>query len=104
MYLSFLYRFYLGSKFTVVVTDLDIMKEVFVKQFDNFADRGSFAVSFEVTEGVHAGNWLNQQKIYILSSSHIVCRLLQVFWKRQMDILLGYFHLLVIPGRFPGTY
>ena len=46
MYLSFLYRFYLGSKFTVVVTDLDMMKEVFVKQFDNFADRGSIAVSF----------------------------------------------------------
>ena len=46
MYLSFLYRFYLGSKFTVVVTDLDMIKEVLVKRFDNFADRGSFAVSF----------------------------------------------------------
>jgi len=36
-----------------------------VKQFDNFADRQSFAVSFEVTEGVHA-------KMHVLSSSHIV--------------------------------
>ena len=54
----------MGSKFTVVITDLDMMKEVFVKQFENFADRGSFAVSFEVTEGVHADDWLSQQKMY----------------------------------------
>ena len=45
MYLSPLHRFYFGSKFTVVVTDLDMVKEVCVKQFDRFVDRGSFAVS-----------------------------------------------------------
>lgn len=52
MYLFLVCRFYLGSKFTVVVTDINMIKEVFVKQFDNFADRGSFAVSFHVTEGI----------------------------------------------------
>lgn len=44
--MSHLYRYYLGSKFTIVVTDVDMMKEIFVKKFDNFVDRGSFAVSF----------------------------------------------------------
>ena len=32
-------RFYLGQKPIVVISDLDMLKEVTVKQFDNFHDR-----------------------------------------------------------------
>ena len=52
MFLSPLNRFYFGSNFTVIVTDLDMVKEVCVKQFDTFADRGYFAVSYYVIGSV----------------------------------------------------
>ena len=35
----------MGSKFTIAVTDPDMLKEIMVTKFDNFADRGIFGVS-----------------------------------------------------------
>ncbi|KYR00511.1 hypothetical protein DLAC_02522 [Tieghemostelium lacteum] len=33
------YRFYMGSYYSLVVTDPDMMREIFIKNFDNFTDR-----------------------------------------------------------------
>ena len=37
-YCSFYYRFYIGQKPNVLITDLDILKQIMVKEFDNFMD------------------------------------------------------------------
>ena len=36
------YRFYLGQTPTVLISDLDLLKEVMVKHFDHFHDRPVF--------------------------------------------------------------
>ena len=40
-------RFYVGPKPKIVITDADLLKEIMVKEFDSFSDRG-FTVSDEI--------------------------------------------------------
>ena len=42
-------RFYVGSCPRVVVTDVDMIKEITVKKFENFMDRGYVVSNKQVT-------------------------------------------------------
>ena len=39
-----LYRYYIGQQAYILITDLDMLKQILVKDFDNFSDH---AVSME---------------------------------------------------------
>ena len=38
--IPFLCRFYVGAQPRIAMADLDLIKEILVKEFDNFSDRG----------------------------------------------------------------
>ena len=40
-------RFYVGPQPRIAITDVDLLKEIMVKEFDSFSDRG-FLVSDEI--------------------------------------------------------